>query len=258
MWTDPYISKQLLQIHLNPDIDLASRKKPSIEKTVKWILGNWEKNRKLTILDLGCGPGWYTELFANNGHSVTGVDISKNSIDYATQSAKEKELNIHYRNANYLDIDLGEEKFDLVVLIYADLGVVLPIEREKLLVNIFKALKKGGIFIFDVLNDKGFEEKLSPKTWEASKIGFWKATPYLALSESFLYEKEKVILSQHTIIDESDNVDTYRFWTHFFSKDDISRMLKNRYFKNIEFREDILPEGDMWNGKNVIFTKCEK
>ena len=26
MWTDPYISKQLLQIHLNPDMDLASRK----------------------------------------------------------------------------------------------------------------------------------------------------------------------------------------------------------------------------------------
>jgi len=33
MWTDDHISKQLLNIHLNPDIDLASRRKASIEST---------------------------------------------------------------------------------------------------------------------------------------------------------------------------------------------------------------------------------
>ena len=40
MWTDSYISKQLLQIHLNENIDLASRKKTSIVDTVKWILSS--------------------------------------------------------------------------------------------------------------------------------------------------------------------------------------------------------------------------
>lgn len=258
MWTDPHISKQLLQVHLNPDIDLASRKKSTIEKTAKWILGNRDNNKNLKILDLGCGPGLYTEIFANNRHRVTGIDISKNSIDHAIKSAKKKGLRIDYQNSNYLDIDLGQEKYDLVVLIYADLGVLLPLEREKLLAKIFKALNKGGVFIFDVLNDKGFKEKLSPKTWESSKVGFWKETPYLALSESFLYEKEKVILSQHTIIDESENIDIYRFWTHFFSHSDISEMLKQQNFKDIEFREDILPKSDMWNGENVIFVKCIK
>jgi len=258
MWTDQYISKQLLQVHVNPDIDLASRRKSTIEKTAKWILGNIENDEKLHVLDLGCGPGLYTEIFAKAGHKVTGIDISKNSIDYAIKSAKDKELNINYQNISYLAIDLEEEKYDLVILIYTDLGVLTPTEREKLLGKIFKALKKSGVFIFDVLNDNGFEEKLSPKTWEANEIGFWKETPYLALSESFLYEKEKVILFQHTIIDKIDNIDIYRFWTHFFSQDDISEILKSQNFRNIEFREDILPESDMWNGKNVTFTKCEK
>ncbi len=94
MWTDSHISKQLLQIHLNPDIDLASRKKSTIEKTVKWILETKNSNEKLNILDLGCGPGLYTELFAKKGHNVTGIDISKNSIDYAIKSAKEKGLDL--------------------------------------------------------------------------------------------------------------------------------------------------------------------
>ncbi len=55
MWTDAHISEQLLNIHLNPDIDLASRRKSSIESTVDWIL-NSVKKKQMTILDLGCGP----------------------------------------------------------------------------------------------------------------------------------------------------------------------------------------------------------
>ncbi|MCG8330756.1 MAG: class I SAM-dependent methyltransferase [Chitinophagales bacterium] len=258
MWTDEHISKQLLQIHLNPDTDLASRKKSTIEKTVEWILATQLSFEKINILDLGCGPGLYTEIFARNGHKVTGIDISKNSIDYATKSAEEKGLNIDYQMGSYLDIDLGKEKYDLIILIYADLGALLPTEREALLVKIYSALKKGGIFIFDVLKDKGLNEKISPKSWEASKVGFWRDTPYLVLSESFLYDKEKVILFQHSIIDHSEDIKIYRFWTHFFSQQDITDILKQQNFRNIEFREDILPEGDMWNGNNVIFTKCEK
>lgn len=63
MWTDAHISKQLLNVHLNPDIDLASRKKASIESTVNWIL-NSVNLEKMNILDLGCGPGLYAELMA--------------------------------------------------------------------------------------------------------------------------------------------------------------------------------------------------
>ncbi|APD07783.1 2-polyprenyl-6-hydroxyphenol methylase [Flavobacteriaceae bacterium UJ101] len=258
MWTDLHISKQLLQIHLNPDIDLASRKKSTIEKTVKWILETKNSNEKLNILDLGCGPGLYTELLAKKGHNVTGIDISKNSIDYAIKSAKEKGLDIDYQNASYLDVDFGQEKFDLVVLIYTDLGVLLPMQREKLLINVFRALKRGGVFIFDVLKDRRLSDKLLPKTWEANNAGFWKEIPYLALSESFLYEKEKVILFQHSIIASNENIAIYRFWTHFFSQNDIVKMLDKQNFRSIEFQEDILPESDMWNGDHVIFTKCKK
>ena len=146
----------------------------------------------------------------------------------------------------------------MIVLIYTDLGVLLPSEREILLSKIYRALKKGGVFIFDVLKDKGLSEKISPRTWEANENGFWKENPYLALSESFFYEQEKVILFQNIIIDNDENLETYRFWTHFFSQADIIDMLEPYKYKNISFREDILPESDLWNGDNVIFAKCEK
>ena len=258
MWTDEHISKQLLNVHLNADIDLGSRKKSTIEKTANWILNTQKEKGKLAILDLGCGPGLYTEIFAEKGHKVTGIDISKNSIEYAKKSAENKKLDITYLNSSYLEVDLKSVKYDLVVLIYTDLGVLTPTERESLLEMIFRILKKGGTFIFDVLKDREIEKKTSPKTWEVSNMGFWRESPYLALSESFLYQKEKVILFQHNIVDTEENIKTYRFWTHFFSQTDVKKMLDAHNFIDINFKEDILPEGDMWNGDNVIFTMTSK
>jgi len=258
MWTDEHISKQLLNIHLNPDIDLASRKKSTIIKTANWILDTQKEKGYLNILDLGCGPGLYSEIFAEKEHKVTGIEISKNSIEYAIKSAKDKNLNITYLNKSYLDIDLESNKYDLVVLIYTDFGVLTLPDRDKLLRMIFSVLKKGGTFIFDVLKDNELENKISPKTWEATNDGFWKGSPYIALSESFLYPKENVILFQHNIIDTEENIEIYRFWTHFFSQNDISKILDAHSFIDINFREDILPEGGLWNGNNVIFTMTSK
>jgi hypothetical protein len=81
-----------------------------------------------------------------------------------------------------------------------------------------------------------------------------KPLPYLTPSESFLYQEEEVILFQHIIIDSEENIDIYLFLTHFFSQNDVSKILDTFNFNNISFREDILTEGDMWNGGNVIFV----
>lgn len=256
MWTDPYISKQLLQIHLHPHMDLASRKQTTIQSTAKWVLSKAAKEG-MHILDLGCGPGLYSEIYAKKGHQVTGVDFSENSIAYAKQEAEEKALNITYLNQNYLELVVPENQFDLATLIYTDLGPLLPSERDQLLAHIKKALKPGGFLIFDVLNDKKLESKVSPKNWEVAETGFWREGPYLALSESFLYKEQKVILGQHLVLEES-HTEVYRFWTHFFSQSDLLRILSPYDFTDIAFHEDVLPEGDLWNGDNVTFCVCRK
>jgi ubiquinone/menaquinone biosynthesis C-methylase UbiE len=255
MWTDSYISEQLLIIHLDPNTDLASRKKTTINKTVDWILKKTSKN-KLNILDLGCGPGLYAEIFTEKGHTVTGVDFSKNSIKYARNEAKRKNLDITYLNENYLELELQKNQFDLVTLIFADFGPLFPDERDQLLRIIKKLLKPGGIFIFDVLNDNNIENKLSPKNWEATREGFWNDKPYLALSESFLYKEEKVILFQHIIMDEQENINIYRFWNHFFSNSDLNKILFKHGYEEISFHNNVLPSGDGYESEDVTFCRA--
>ncbi len=257
MWTDPYISKQLLELHVNPENDLASRSQVKIERIINWILERTDKPR-MKILDLGCGPGLYAERLAQKGHSVVGVDYSENSIRYATKQAKEKQLDIEYLNKNYLDLDV-DNQFDLVILIYLDFCVLLPNERDKVLENIYKALKKGGLFICDVVNEKNIEQKTISQSWEVQERGFWKNTPYIALTNGYHYPEAKALANQHIVISEDDTVDTYIFWSHYYEKSDLLRILESKGFTDITNYENVLPEnGDCWNGENVTFYVSEK
>ena len=257
MWTDEHISKQLLNIHLNPEIDAASRIQPSIDNTIDLILKCCSKQR-VNILDLGCGPGFYAEKLTCHGHKVTGVDFSENSIAYAKRWAKEKYLDIDYVCQDYLQLDY-ENQFDLVMIIYTDFGVLTPVEREKFLKNVHRALKPNGIFLFDVLNDKNIEQKLQMhNSWEFWKRGFWKNEPYLELVNGFSYSEENVLLKQHTIIDDSNSINIYRFWTHFFKNEKVIEILSEQGFGKVSKYEDILPASNLWNGENVTFYKTEK
>jgi 2-polyprenyl-3-methyl-5-hydroxy-6-metoxy-1,4-benzoquinol methylase len=257
MWTDEYISRRLLEMHLDPEIDSASRMPDGIERTLGYI-SECCRHSRMRILDLGCGPGIYLEKLAESGHECTGIDFSRTSITYAENQARQKGLDITYICKNYLELDY-ENSFDLVILIYTDLGVLLPEERDVLLGKIHRALKPGGIFIFDVLNDRNLEEKFQEEqTWSFEFGGFWMADPYLELANRFHYPENRVFLMQHSIIDESDRVRNYRFWTHYFNVQDMLEILTSSGFSQIEHRENILPAKGIWDGENVTFYKAWK
>ena len=82
----------MLEYHLNESIDVASRNKSFIEKSVGWMTSYFDVDNNTEIADFGCGPGLYTSRLAERGANVTGLDFSKNSLDYAKKVAAEKHL----------------------------------------------------------------------------------------------------------------------------------------------------------------------
>jgi 2-polyprenyl-3-methyl-5-hydroxy-6-metoxy-1,4-benzoquinol methylase len=96
LWNDEHISKGMLEAHLNPDIDAASRKHEFISESVKWISSLCSKKESRKLLDLGCGPGIYAEKFNDMGFEITGIDFSKRSVEFAKNSAARKQKMIEY------------------------------------------------------------------------------------------------------------------------------------------------------------------
>jgi 2-polyprenyl-3-methyl-5-hydroxy-6-metoxy-1,4-benzoquinol methylase len=256
MWTDPYISQQLLNCHIDPTTDMASRSDVKIDLLINWIQSH-TKAEHMNILDLGCGPGLYAEKLARKGHTVTGVDFSSNSIEYARQKTKENGSNITYYCKDYLNIDF-KDQFDLVILIYLDFCVLKPHERKVVLDNIYRALKSDGLFVFDVVNSKNIEEKVLKPSWEVCKKGFWKDEPYIAFTTGYHYSESKVLLNQHIVITEDDKVDTYHFWSTYYEYEELRSILNESNFEKIQKYENVLPESNVWNGENVTFYVVEK
>ena len=256
MWTDPYISKQLLKYHLASDNDMASRSIEKIELIVDWIQQMLGKNT-IDILDLGCGPGLYAERFAIKGHKVTGIDFSENSIRYAKKSAAENNLNIEYIQMDYRELKITE-KYDLAVLIYLDFCVLNPDDAKNVLKNIYRSLKPEGMLLLDVINERNIDSKIMPDSWEIAESGFWKETPYIAMSRGYHYPEAKLLLNQHIVIDSEEKIDTYNFWSRYYEKEEMKTLLEMIGYREINNHESILPPGDCWNGENVTFYTATK
>ena len=119
------------------------------------------------------------------------------------------------------------------------------------------ALKPGGVFLFDVLNDN-YAGTAYSRTWEAAEKGFWRPGTYLALHEGIYFGDEKVVLSQHVIIDETEETEIYRFWTHLFSDNDLKGILEINKFTEPIFYKEIIPDSDSYRSGDVTFCIAAK
>jgi 2-polyprenyl-3-methyl-5-hydroxy-6-metoxy-1,4-benzoquinol methylase len=78
---------------------------------------NWLRDNGIkagNILDVGCGAGRHSVLFAEQGYTVTGIDYSKIGIKHAKLLAAKRELNVDFICADFLNYRF-EKKFDVII-----------------------------------------------------------------------------------------------------------------------------------------------
>ena len=236
-WDDPHISKGMLATHLDPAQDLATRKMDFVRRSAAWIAQTADPAIRPRLLDLGCGPGIYAELFHRSGFEVTGVDLSERSIAYAREHAAAERMDIRYRYGNYLDMD-DEAAFDVATLIYCDFGVFSGKNRKVLLEKIYLALRPGGLFIADVCTMKMFEGRKEECTWSFSDGGFWSEGPYVCLHAFYRYCEHRNILERFVILEEND-MRCFNIWNHGFTAEELEADLKAAGFAAVRCYGDI-------------------
>lgn len=237
-WSDGHISEYLLEAHLNAGWDAASRKHHFIERSARWIAEIAPPAQFRDILDLGCGPGLYAEWFCKLGYSVTGIDFSERSIDYASEHAAKKGFAIEYLCENYLEMDYSE-RFDVITVIYCDYGALPDADRGVLIDKAFCALRDNGKLIIDCFSHTHFEKEREETSFDfCDEGGFWKKSRYLALNMSLRYPDVTTLLRRHVILTEN-TVDCYNFHDRCFSREELGTEIMGAGFTTSEFYGDI-------------------
>ena len=220
-WDDEHISGQMLNAHLDPDFEGASRKLPFIEASVRWIEGLVPAAGYRRLIDFGCGPGIYAEKFARAGYNVTGVDLSRRSIRYAVESAEKERLEIRYLRQNYLRMDLGEA-FDFATMIYCDYGALSTDDRKALMRTVHRHLRPGGRFLLDVFSTVSYRGFHESQTWEICENGgFWSREPYIGFHGRYQYPENATL--EHTAVISEAGVRHFYLWNTSFSPEALRR-----------------------------------
>ncbi|CAG0934089.1 hypothetical protein TFLX_03336 [Thermoflexales bacterium] len=215
LWTDEHTSAQMLAFHLNETVDISSRNKQFIQRSVDWIVSRFHVGQDTQIADFGCGPGLYAMRLAKHQAQVTGLDFSKRSIEYAREVAARERLNINYVQQNYLDFET-ENRFDLVLLIMCDYCALSPLQRRGLLNKFHQILKPGGSVLLDVYSLAAFDQREEATTYDRNLLnGFWSPNQHYEFRNTFKYEAEKVVLDKYTIV-EPDRIKTVYNWLQYF------------------------------------------
>lgn len=149
----------------------AELKSPLGVRWMKEIASQLPTDRKLKILDVGCGSGFFSILLAGQGHDVTGTDLTPEMIHHAALLAEEEKTPCTFYIMDAENLDFADETFDVVIS--RNLTWTLP-NAEKAYQEWIRVLKKDGILLnFDANygNSNFTDNSQLPKGHAHNKVG---------------------------------------------------------------------------------------
>ncbi len=127
--------------------------------------------RSGSLLDMPCGPGRHSVIFAGYGFKVTGVDINNRLLDLASERARRNKCVIDLIQADMRNLEL-EDEFDLAINMFTSLGYYNDYQEDlKVVRNIRNSLKSGGIAFFEMSGREVLKRNFRPLIVERGKSG---------------------------------------------------------------------------------------
>ena len=102
------------------------------------------EGRSLDILDVGTGTGFFAVLLAEKGHRVEGIDLTPAMLEEARWLAKQRNLDITFREMDAQNLDYPNDSFDVVIS--RNLTWTLP-DPQRAYASWFQVLKPGGVLL---------------------------------------------------------------------------------------------------------------
>ena len=136
-------------------------------KSARWIK-EIEKylptDKRLKILDVGCGAGFFEIIFGKLGHDVTGIDLTEEMVAKANEMIRIYDMDASKVKALVGDaekLDFADEEFDVVISRNLTWTLPHPVDAYT---QWHRVLKNGGVLLnFDAEYAKGAHNLKSPE-----------------------------------------------------------------------------------------------
>lgn len=135
---DGYLQTNLEELHSfkrEAWIDLINEYAPKVSE------------RKLKVLDIGTGPGFFALLMAGCGYEVVAVDYTEAMLQKAKENASSYKLSINFKRMDAHHLEFEKDTFDLIVTRNLTWNLERPDQAYKEWYRVLRS--KGRLLNFD-------------------------------------------------------------------------------------------------------------
>jgi SAM-dependent methyltransferase len=252
-WHEAAFSRRMLREHLSQEHGRASRRFGTIDQHVAWIHEHVLGGTAGRVLDLGCGPGFYTERLARRGHSCVGIDFSPASVAHAQAEAERAALPCEYRLEDLKVADFGSG-FDLVLLVFGELNAFAPSEAGAILAKARRSLAPSGSLLLEAHSEEHVRSLgARAPTWFRAQRGLFSDEPHLCLTECAWHPDFRASTEQYFVVSlPSSEVSHYVSTSQAYADREYLELLHGAGFPQVDRHASLT--GERVDGEDGLFV----
>ena len=191
------------------DDDDCIWKNPCIESF--YLLNRWTSLEMKDFLDLGCGLGRHSVLFAKNNFNVSCFDISSEAIERTKKWCEEENLKCNYEVGDMLKLPYKDNSFDCIIC----RNVISHTDTDgiKIIIDELKRVLKDNGECYLTLGSKdtwGFKQKDWPLKDSNTRLKMEKGPEYMTPHFYADYDLCMELFKDFKIINIYQTIDYYK------------------------------------------------
>ncbi len=195
-----------------------------------------QASKDSVILDLACGQGRHSLELARQGYSkVFGLDRSHYLIRKAKSIMQQEGLKVNFKEGDARKLPFETDMFDVVMILGNSFGYFESTEDDvKILKEVYRILKPGGIFLIDVADGAYLKKNYLPRSWE------WIDKKHFVCRERSLAKDNERLISREVITHVEKGVLVDQFYAErLYNRDILNEMFSEVGYENISFHGSI-------------------
>jgi len=149
------------------------------------LIGKIGLTQNDTVMDFGCGPGFFTVELAKKAKSVVAVDLSPEMLQKAQKKAAKSQVkNIQFLQSDGINLQLGDGSVDFILLVtvFHEVGDVESVLKEFWRVTkpggrlaIVEVVKKATLAFAPIQNPEAIKSEVEAANFKLQETKQWKA-----------------------------------------------------------------------------------